>query len=283
MRAVILGLAAFLVAVSLITADAEKIEQTVHAGAAEDFLVVDCLLPGTVRRLGRRQTYVTPRRAVRTTALDCRIRGGEYTESDQASYATALQTWLGQAKAGDPEAQYYVAQIYEQGLGLAADYSTAAHWYRQAAEQGYSPAQIGLGYLYEKGLGVEQDSAAALDWYRRSSGLPDELIVLEGADYEELLRLQDDLAGRDEELERLKRELRVLQQQLDEARRDEQEGSRRQEQLENQVEALESTLETETLAVSRTRTRLSELEQELAAVQMAEQEASLMAVEEAVS
>src|SRR5262245_46093055 len=50
------------------------------------FLVVDCLLPGQIRRLGDQVTFVTARRAQKTTARDCEIRGGEYVSYDRADY-----------------------------------------------------------------------------------------------------------------------------------------------------------------------------------------------------
>src|ERR1051325_3386265 len=53
------------------------------AQAADAFLVVDCLLPGQIRRLGSQVTYLTPRRAEKTTARDCEIRGGEYVSYDR--------------------------------------------------------------------------------------------------------------------------------------------------------------------------------------------------------
>lgn len=138
---------------------------------ADRFMVVDCLLPGQIRNLGSRMTYLSRRRPVRTTVSDCEIRGGEYVAFDRANYATALKVWLPMAQEGDPEAQTHVGEIYEKGLGIQADYAVAAAWYRKAAEQGYSRAQINLGYLYESGLGVERDLAEAMNWYRRASGL----------------------------------------------------------------------------------------------------------------
>jgi hypothetical protein len=140
---------------------------------ADDLLIVDCLLPGKVRKLGRKMTYQQPRRALKTSALDCSIRGGEYTDYDRASYQTALETWLDAAEAGDPQAQNYVGEIYEKGLGTQPDFAAAAIWYRKAAEQGYATAQINLGQLYETGRGVPEDRAEALRWYRKASGLPD--------------------------------------------------------------------------------------------------------------
>jgi hypothetical protein len=143
------------------------------AGSADDLLIIDCLLPGQVRKLGQSLSYLAPRRPVRTTASDCEIRGGEYVAYDRANYATALKIWLPLAQQGDAAAQTYVGEIYEKGLGLDANYALAAEWYRRAAEQGYSRAQIDLGYLYESGLGVPRDIVTAMNWYRKASGLTD--------------------------------------------------------------------------------------------------------------
>ena len=140
---------------------------------ADQLMVVDCLLPGQVRQMGSRLTYLSPRRPIKTTASDCEIRGGEYVSFDRSNYATALKIWLPQAKEGNPEAQTYVGEIYEKGLGIQADYTIAAEWYRRAAEQGHSRAQINLGYLYEGGLGVERNLTTAMNWYRQASGLTD--------------------------------------------------------------------------------------------------------------
>src|SRR6266404_1422448 len=86
---------------------------------ADRLLVVDCLLPGQVHQLGTGMTYITPRRAIKTTGSACAIRGGEYTAYDRSNYTTALKTWLPSAQAGDKVAQTYVGEIYEKGLGVA--------------------------------------------------------------------------------------------------------------------------------------------------------------------
>ena len=77
----------------------------VPAGAvrAEDLLVVDCLLPGQVRKLGRSQVFMTPRRPVQTSASECEIRGGEYVAYDRADYRTALRVWQEAADRGEAE------------------------------------------------------------------------------------------------------------------------------------------------------------------------------------
>lgn|GEM_PF-154924 len=138
---------------------------------ADEFMIVDCLLPGQVRKLGNNFTYLTQRRPIKTATSDCEIRGGEYVAYDRANYSTALKIWLPMAQAGDATAQTYVGEIYEKGLGLTPDYEVAAHWYRLAAEQKFSRAQINLGHLYEKGLGVAPDQQKALNLYRLASGI----------------------------------------------------------------------------------------------------------------
>lgn len=157
--------------------DGAPLTQGAGAEPVEDLYIVDCLLPGQVRKLGS-MTYLSPRRPLRTTAADCRLRGGEYVAYDRADYGTALKVWLAEAEEGDAEAQTYVGEIFEKGLGQAADPAAAAHWYRRAAEQGHARAQINLGYLHEHGLGVEKDLVAALNWYRRAAGVEAGELVL---------------------------------------------------------------------------------------------------------
>jgi len=137
-------------------------------------LIVDCLLPGQVRKIGGQMTYLTARRPVKTTASDCEIRGGEYVAFDRANYATALQVWLPLAEQGDAAAQTYVGEIYEKGLGRPAEPAAAASWYQKAADQKFGRAQSNLAYLYEKGIGVPKDRLKALNLYRMSAGLPDD-------------------------------------------------------------------------------------------------------------
>ncbi|MBI5628859.1 MAG: sel1 repeat family protein, partial [Candidatus Rokubacteria bacterium] len=122
-------------------------------GKAEDFMIVDCLLPGQIRRLGAQVTFLTARRAIKTSTRDCEIRGGEYVAFDRSNYATALKIWLPLAKEGDASAQTYVGEIFEKGLGVPPDHAAAAEWYRRAAESGYARAAINLGHLSERGLG----------------------------------------------------------------------------------------------------------------------------------
>lgn len=145
-----------------------------------DFHIVDCLLPGQVRRLGS-GTYLTPRRPISTSAADCRIRGGEYVEFDRADYKTALNVWLPSAQLGDAEAQTNVGEIFERGLGGEPNYEMAVFWYQKAADQGNSRAQFNLGTLYEQGKGVEKNQLFAMNLYRQAWGLEEDNIIFQSA------------------------------------------------------------------------------------------------------
>ena len=196
------------------------------SGNADNFYVVDCLLPGQIRKLGQLATYLTARRPIKTTAVDCEIRGGEYVAYDRASYATSLKVWLPKAQAGDAESQVYVGEIYEKGLGLSPDYQMAEQWYRKAAEQGNSRAQINLGFLYEKGLGVPQDRSKAMEWYRKSSGLESTNIpyattletVTSNPDEDQISLLETELKNSRNEAKILANQLAEKQKQLEETR-----------------------------------------------------------------
>jgi len=189
---------------------------------ANKLFVVDCLLPGQVRKLGAQMTYLSARRPVRTTAADCEVRGGEYIAYDRANYSSALKVWLPKAQEGDPTAQLYVGQIYEKGLGQDPDYRAAAEWYRKAAEKGNSQAQINLGHLYERGLGVAKDSAAASRWYQKASGLDGSdlnftpAVAASEAQRQELETLRQAAERSRLEAEELRSELHATRQQLQE-------------------------------------------------------------------
>ena len=176
-----------------------------------DLQIVDCLLPGQVRRLGQMR-YITARRPILTTAADCRLRGGEYTEYDRADYRSALAVWMPAAEAGDPEAQTNVGEIFEKGLGTDPNYAAALIWYEKAAEQGYSRGQFNLGTLYERGLGVQRDKLAALNWYRKAWGMPEESLVYQSAAWEEHNRQKKALEERIDEKEG---QIQLLQSQID--------------------------------------------------------------------
>ncbi len=208
-------------------------EGDIHPGDVDKLSVVDCLLPGQLRKLGMQMTYMTARRPIRTTAVNCEIRGGEYIAFDRANYETALKTWMPKASEGDAEAQVYVGEIYEKGMGIAPDFSMAAMWYRKAADQGNSTAQTNLGYLYEKGLGVDQDMVSALNWYRKASGLENSDLAFASSiemSHPDVTKFQQQAAKYKAESEQYQQESAALREKL----------SFTQQQLENTRRQLES-------------------------------------------
>ena len=260
---------------------------TAHAAAADEFLVVDCLLPGKMRKLGKKVTYVTARRALRTSQSDCEIRGGEYTSYDRADYGSALQIWLPLASDGDAKAQNYVGEIYEKGIGGLPQYKQAAEWYLKAAEQGLSAAQVNLGALYERGLGVEADAEKASFWYRKASGLDAaNLQFVPGLKDEELRKLRNEKSAAESDRAKLQGELERLRKQLDETQQqlkkqsqkssgltDELKKARAQqaaatgrEKNDGRAEALAAELETQRASEARLKDQLALLEKQSAAL-----------------
>lgn len=188
-------------------------------GGPESYEVVDCLLPGQIRQLGTKTTYVTERRPARTTKEDCVIRGGEYVAVDRADYQSALKIWLSAAQHGSAEAQYYAATIYERGHGAAPDYQQAASWYRKSAEQGDKRAAVGLARLYEQGLGVPKDPAEAFKWFARASGLSDGALSLlvhtpDSGAVKRIHDLEQALVGKEREVQKLSAELRDVNKEV---------------------------------------------------------------------
>ncbi|MFZ5720956.1 MAG: caspase family protein [Pseudomonadota bacterium] len=188
--------------------------------SAESYQVVDCLLPGQVRKLGRATTFITPRRPVRTSAITCEIRGGEYVAADRATFASSMAVWLPSAKEGDPKAQAYVGRIYAEGFDLEPNHAQAAVWYQKAADQGYAPAMIDLGQLYERGLGVPKDPVKAVNLYRRATGLPpnDFAAAATVAGSDEVARLNARYEAARADAEALTRELEASRRALAEER-----------------------------------------------------------------
>ncbi|MEZ5734587.1 MAG: caspase family protein [Novosphingobium sp.] len=215
---------------------------------ADDLLVVDCLLPGSIQRLGTGATYVKARKPIKTTAGDCRRRGGEYTEAEAGSYAALMKMWLPLAKSGDAEAQTTLGEIFEKGTGGPPQPDLAVQWYTLAADQGYSRAQVNLGSLYERGFGVAKNPRKAMELYRRASGL-------EGASLD---FTPTPPAPSSAELARLRKERDALEQQLAAERQ-------RREQLEAELKAVGTKLNGERSSLEQQESELDEARRQLAA------------------
>jgi TPR repeat protein len=76
----------------------------------------------------------------------------------------------------DPEAQYYLAQLYLRGKGAPKDAITAARWLQLSAEKGDHRAQALLGSMLFKGDQVSRQAARGLFWLivAKDGARPDE-------------------------------------------------------------------------------------------------------------
>jgi TPR repeat protein len=57
----------------------------------------------------------------------------------------------------------WIAELYENGWGVAQDYGKAHKWFQKSAAAGNAAAMINLCRLYEQGLGVSALRGHALD------------------------------------------------------------------------------------------------------------------------
>ena len=70
------------------------------------------------------------------------------------------------AAQGNPEAQFNLGILYDQGRGVPKDKGQALRWYRRAAMQGDTFAQNSLGDNYWEGTGVPKDDQEAVRWWQ---------------------------------------------------------------------------------------------------------------------
>lgn len=88
---------------------------------------------------------------------------------DAGNYARALELWRPLAEAGDPDAQYNLAQAYRLGRGVPANPAQALDWYLKAARQEHPEAQGNYGLmLFQTGRRRE-----ALPWLEKAAGRGD--------------------------------------------------------------------------------------------------------------
>ena len=79
-------------------------------------------------------------------------------------YRAALQEWKPLAVKGDPEAQYWLAGMHENGEGVIQDHQEAVKWYTMSAKQGFAPAQGQLGIFFQTGPIDFRDYKKSVRW-----------------------------------------------------------------------------------------------------------------------
>lgn len=98
---------------------------------------------------------------------------------------------------GDPQAQFKLAGLYLDGIGVKADTKQAIRWLNLAADKGYRQAQAKLGALLFDGKAGEKQKARGLMWLG---------LAIEGADPEQdqwIIAMQEDAMGKASDTDRL--------------------------------------------------------------------------------
>lgn len=101
-----------------------------------------------------------------TLSADFKAGVAAYKRGD---FEAALRAWRPLAEQGNPNAQFNLGLMYNNGKGVPKDDVEAMKWYRMAAEQGYANAQFNLGFMYDSGQGVPEDDVEAVKWYRMAA------------------------------------------------------------------------------------------------------------------
>ena len=92
---------------------------------------------------------------------------------EAGDYEVAYEKLLPLAEAGNPEAQYNLGVMYQEGLVVEQNYGKALKWFRKAAEQGDVQAQYNLGGISHHGYGLQ--NAIQVHNYLETHLTPNEL------------------------------------------------------------------------------------------------------------
>jgi localization factor PodJL len=69
------------------------------------------------------------------------------------------------AEAGNRMSMHNLASLYASGNLGKQEFAKAAEWFEQAADRGMTDSQFNLGMLYARGLGVPQNLETSYKWF----------------------------------------------------------------------------------------------------------------------
>ena len=108
-----------------------------------------------------------------TTMNTREVMQDSYLQGVQAyedyDYDKAFSLLKSAATAGNPNAQYLLAILYDFGRGTSTNHEEANVWYLKAAEQGQDDAQFNLAISYRRGEGIEQNHDMAVYWLGKAA------------------------------------------------------------------------------------------------------------------
>ncbi len=83
---------------------------------------------------------------------------------------TQYKAFFELAKSGDADAQTMLGEMYLDGInGVAVDHEQAFFWLNKAAAHGDPQAQYLVGFMYENGLYVTSNMHRAVKWYKKAA------------------------------------------------------------------------------------------------------------------
>ncbi|MCA3262140.1 MAG: sel1 repeat family protein [Telmatospirillum sp.] len=93
-------------------------------------------------------------------------------EFAKGNYGTAYVLLLPYGQRGDPEAQFMLGRISDEGgNGVALDPREALRWYRLAATKEYPKALYAIARAYATGRGVDADPQQAINYLTRAANV----------------------------------------------------------------------------------------------------------------
>lgn len=87
----------------------------------------------------------------------------------------AVKWMIAAANQDLPYAQHGLGFMYMEGDCVMKNGEKAVAWFSKAAEQGMAGSQTTLAMMYETGNGVEQDMEKAKVWYKKAGFADDEM------------------------------------------------------------------------------------------------------------
>lgn len=105
------------------------------------------------------------------------LRGGQGIGVDLSK---AFSLFSAAARAGDPQAAYYLGMMYQNGMSVPRDARAAAQWLQFAANRQMPAAMFALANLYLSGDGVKKDDQAARRLIEKAADLeyPDAVMAM---------------------------------------------------------------------------------------------------------
>ena len=88
-----------------------------------------------------------------------------FSAFESKHFSRAMQLLAPYAEKGNPDAQYSLGIMYQNGLGIVRNPVLAFRWMREAAKQKHGLSCHSLGLMYLEGDCVEKNSRRPFDYF----------------------------------------------------------------------------------------------------------------------